>query len=94
MYCLKNVYPKEEVAIGEKALEVDHFTQHGLFEDVSFYARKGEIVGFAGLVGAGRTETMRNFVASLRTFFQSTLPSLFTGRRPRNRFSSTVSSGT
>ena len=56
---LDNVYPKEEVELGEKVLEVEHFTQPGVFEDVSFYARKGEIVGFAGLVGAGRTETMR-----------------------------------
>jgi len=56
---IDNVYPKEEITIGEKALEVEHFTQHGLFEDVSFYARRGEIVGFAGLVGAGRTEPMR-----------------------------------
>ncbi|MDD6070893.1 MAG: sugar ABC transporter ATP-binding protein, partial [Clostridiales bacterium] len=56
---LSNVYPKEEVPIGEKALEVKNFKQEGLFEDINFYARKGEIVGFAGLVGAGRTETMR-----------------------------------
>lgn len=56
---ITNVYPKEQVEISEKAIEVEHFTQRGVFEDVSFYARKGEIVGFAGLVGAGRTETMR-----------------------------------
>lgn len=56
---LDNVYPKEEVELGEKVLEVENFTQPGVFQDVSFYARKGEIVGFAGLVGAGRTETMR-----------------------------------
>lgn len=56
---LSNVYPKEEVPIGEKAIEVENFGQEGMFEDINFYARKGEIVGFAGLVGAGRTETMR-----------------------------------
>ena len=56
---LSNVYPKEDVKIGEKALEVKNFSQEGIFEDINFYARKGEIVGFAGLVGAGRTETMR-----------------------------------
>ena len=56
---LSNVYPKEDVKIGEKALEVKDFSQEGIFENINFYARKGEIVGFAGLVGAGRTETMR-----------------------------------
>lgn len=56
---LDNVYPKEILEIGEKALEVEHLRRKDLFEDISFYVRKGEIVGFAGLVGAGRTETMR-----------------------------------
>lgn len=56
---LSNVYPKEEVVLGEKAIEVENFGQEGMFENVNFYAKKGEIVGFAGLVGAGRTETMR-----------------------------------
>lgn len=56
---LSNVYPKETIAIGDKAMEVEHFCQDGMFDDVNFYVRKGEIVGFAGLVGAGRTETMR-----------------------------------
>lgn len=57
---LSNVYPKEDIPLGEKLIEVKGFAQEGLFEDIDFYARKGEIVGFAGLIGAGRTEVMRS----------------------------------
>lgn len=56
---IENVYPKEDIPVGSMALEVEHLTKDGLFEDISFHVKKGEIVGFAGLVGAGRTETMR-----------------------------------
>ncbi len=56
---MDNVYPKEQVALGEKNFEVENFNEKGIFGDISFYARKSEIVGFAGLVGAGRTEVMR-----------------------------------
>ena len=56
---LTNIYPKEEVVLGDKVIEVEDFAADDLFKDINFYARKGEIVGFAGLVGAGRTEVMR-----------------------------------
>ena len=56
---MDNVYPKEEVEIGEPILEIEGLGSKGVFKDINFKANKGEIVGFAGLMGAGRTETMR-----------------------------------
>jgi inositol transport system ATP-binding protein len=56
---MENVYPKEEVKIGEKLIEVKGLNSTGVFKDINFHVKKGEIVGFAGLVGAGRTEVMR-----------------------------------
>lgn len=56
---LENQYPKEAVPIGDEILRVEGFTQPGVFEDIKFTVHSGEIVGFAGLMGAGRTETMR-----------------------------------
>ena len=56
---IKQKYPKKEFKIGEKVLEVKNLTRKGYFSDVSFSVRTGEILGFAGLVGAGRTEVMR-----------------------------------
>ena len=56
---LSNLYQKEPAEQGDVVLEVDHLTRNGVFEDVSFHVRAGEIVGFFGLVGAGRSEIMR-----------------------------------
>lgn len=53
---IKNVFPKEETEIGEIVLEVKKLTKEGEFYDVSFSLRRGEILGIAGLMGAGRTE--------------------------------------
>lgn len=57
---LENNFPKEDIRIGEKILEVQGLTNKGNFYDVSFCVHQGEIVGFAGLMGAGRTEIMRS----------------------------------
>nr|WP_315250870.1 sugar ABC transporter ATP-binding protein [uncultured Duganella sp.] len=52
-------YPKAEVVPGEVVLEVDGFCHPTEFKDVSFKLRQGEILGFYGLVGAGRSEVMQ-----------------------------------
>ena len=61
---LEDRFPKRSgIQIGEVALEVDHwsvyhpiYTEKKIIDDVSFNVRKGEVVGFSGLMGAGRTE--------------------------------------
>jgi len=52
---ITNMFPKEEVPIGETVLEVKGLTLAGVFHDMSFSVRAGEILGFAGLVGSGRS---------------------------------------
>ncbi|HEY4388074.1 MAG TPA: sugar ABC transporter ATP-binding protein, partial [Ktedonobacteraceae bacterium] len=56
---LAHLFPKSEAEIGEVVLDVRNLTRTGTFTDVSFQLRSGEILGFAGLVGAGRTEVAR-----------------------------------
>ena len=55
---LSESFPPRQVTLGEPVLEVEHLTGNGDF-DISFTLHKGEILGVAGLVGAGRTEMAR-----------------------------------
>jgi len=56
---ITNIFPKIDVPIGDVVLEVKNLKQYGRFRDISFAVRKGEILGFSGLVGAGRSEVLR-----------------------------------
>ena len=55
---LTNIFPKEEAPIGEVVLSVRNLSRKGIIHDVSFDLRRGEILGLAGLMGAGRTEVI------------------------------------
>ncbi|MPW16593.1 ATP-binding cassette domain-containing protein [Paraburkholderia sp. CNPSo 3157] len=56
---LETFYPKADVKPGDVRLSVRNLTRIGVFKDVSFDVRAGEIVALAGLVGAGRSEVAR-----------------------------------
>ena len=56
---IENIYPKEILPLGETFFEIKNFNSKGVFADVNLHVRRGEIVGLAGLVGAGRTELAR-----------------------------------
>lgn len=56
---LTNYYTRDYLEPGEVVLKCDHISDGKMAKDASFELRRGEIVGFAGLVGAGRSETMK-----------------------------------
>ncbi len=56
---LESEFPKHAATPGDERLRVENLSLGKTVKDVSFSVRAGEILGFAGLVGAGRTETMR-----------------------------------
>jgi rhamnose transport system ATP-binding protein len=56
---VKEYMHKTRASIGEVALKVENLTLPGVFSDISFEVRKGEIVGLGGLVGAGRTDVAK-----------------------------------
>ena len=61
---LEDIYPKRSPRFGNVSLRVDGLNRGKKVVNVSFEAREGEILGFAGLVGAGRTEVLRAIVGA------------------------------
>ena len=57
---LTQLFPKFNNAIGEEVLTVRNLSRKGVFHDINFSVRRGEILGVAGLVGAGRSEVMES----------------------------------
>ena len=55
---IDQLFPKTAVPLGAEMLAVRHLSRRGVFRDVSFSVRRGEIVGLFGLIGAGRSEVM------------------------------------
>lgn len=60
----ETLYKKEDVKIGEECLRVEGLSRRGDLNDINFTVKKGEILGIAGLVGAGRTELVRAIVGA------------------------------
>ena len=56
---INQLYPDKSTTKGEEILKVSNFTSEGKFHDISFSLYKGEVLGLAGLSGAGRTEVMQ-----------------------------------
>ena len=63
---IDNMFPKEEVPIGDVVLEVRGLSKQGMFKDISFSVHAGEILGLSGLVGAGRTEVAMSIFGAMK----------------------------
>lgn len=63
---VSDMYHIDHVEVGEEVLRVEHIGKAHVFEDISFNLHKGEILGLFGLVGSGRTETIRTIFGAER----------------------------
>ena len=70
---MSELFRKEEVPIGSPVLQVDRLNAEGVLRDISFTLHRGEILGLAGLVGAGRSELARAIFGADR-YDQGTCP--------------------
>lgn len=61
-----NQFPEKNRTYGKVIFEAQNVTCNGKYEDVSFQLREGEILGFAGMVGAGRTEIAKTIFGCLK----------------------------
>jgi len=56
------IFPKENIELGDKVLEIKNYSNDIEFKNINFNLRKGEILGFYGLVGAGRSELFKSLM--------------------------------
>lgn len=56
---LGNIFPPKSGNVGKETLRIENLTQNKVFKDITFHVNAGEIVGMAGLMGAGRTEIVK-----------------------------------
>jgi ABC-type sugar transport system ATPase subunit len=61
---MTEVYPPKQCEVGDIVFEVKNLNRKGVFSDINFFLRKGEILGVSGLIGAGRTEIARAIIGA------------------------------
>lgn len=65
-YDMNDRFPRVNITPGEVVLSVKELRKHGKFEDISFDLRSGEVLGFSGLMGSGRTDVMHSIFGSTK----------------------------
>jgi ribose transport system ATP-binding protein len=88
---IEQQYPRQAVNPGARLLAVRGLTRRGRFQDISFDVRAGEVVGIAGLVGAGRTEVARAVFGA--DAYDSGSVEVVGVRLPRNNVNAAMSAG-